>query len=198
MITNLSPLDIEGFTGTGEAMDAEWDAAMLRWRAAHPDAAPHREEAHAEGMRLVALMDTVLRYADVRDLVAHEQFARAERDRLLRQVELRWEALSTATAWLAAHHAYVLAVDEARIAIDMWHERAEAARRRPFFCSSPRDEAAYRQIQQAGHPTLEPELADLDQKPAQTAERLRADLDQAHEYRCRLAAETHGLVQVTA
>ncbi len=190
MITNLSPLDIEGFTGTGETMDAECEAALRRWRAAHPDADPRGEEAHAEGMRLVALMDTVYRYADVRDLLAHEQVARAERDRLLRQVELRWEALSTTTAWLAAHHAYVLAVDEARIAIDMWHERAEAALRRPFFCSSPRDEAAYRQIQEAGHPALEPELADLDQKPEQTAERLRADLDQADQRRKHLAAET--------
>lgn len=179
MITNLSPLDIEGFTGTRETMDAECDAAMRRWRADHPDADPRGEEAHAEDMRLVALMDTVYRYADVRDLLAHEQVARAERDRLLRQVELCWEALSTATAWLAAHHAYVLAVDEARIAIDMWRERAEAALRRPFFCFSPRDEAAYRQIQQAGNPALESELADLDQQPARTAERLAAHLDQA-------------------
>ncbi|MER7129702.1 hypothetical protein [Streptosporangium saharense] len=187
---NLSPLDIEGFTGTGATVDAEYGAAMRRWQAAHPDADPRGEEAHAEGMRLVAMMDTVCRYADRRDLLAYEQVARAERDRLLRQVEARWEALSTAAAWLAAHHAYVLAVDEARIAIDMWRERAEAALHRPFFCSSPRDEAAYRQIQEAGHPALEPELAGLDQKPGQTAEWLRADLDQADRRRRQLAAET--------
>lgn len=190
VITTLSPLDIEGFTGTGETMDAECGAALRRWRAAHPDADPDGEEARTEGMRLVALMDTVARYADVRDRLAHEQIARAERDRLLHQVELKWEALSTATAWLAAHHAYVLAVDEARIAIDMWRERAETARARQFYCSSPRDEAAYRQIREAGHPALDQAHADLDHAPTQTADRLLADLDQAHKHRTALAAPT--------
>jgi hypothetical protein len=173
MMITISPLDIEGFTGVGERMDAELDAALRRWAAEHPSVT--REEGQTEGMRLSVLMDTAARYADVRDRLAHEQVARAERDRLLHQVELRWEALSAATDWLAAHHAYVLAVDEARIAIDMWRERAEAALRRPFFCSSPRDEAAYRQIQEAGHPALEQAVSDLDQKPAQTAEQLRAN-----------------------
>ncbi|MFD5907070.1 hypothetical protein ACFWHG_37040, partial [Streptomyces microflavus] len=64
---------------------------------------------------------------------------------------------------------------------------------RMWFCSSPRDEAAYRQIQEAGHPALEQELADLDPTPAQTAEQLRANLDQAHERRMGLAAETRQL-----
>ncbi|WP_209446239.1 hypothetical protein [Streptomyces sp. MZ04] len=190
MITNLSPLDIEGFTGTYEMADAQHVAALRRWQAAHPDTDPHGEEAHAEGMRLVAVADTTARYTDVRDLLAHEQVVRAERDHLLHQVELRWEALSNASAWLAAHHAYVLAVDEARLAVDMWRERAEAALKRPFFCSSPRDEAAYRQIQEAGHPALEEAQADLDRTPAQTAKRLRADLDHSHERRTQLAAET--------
>ncbi|MCX4885970.1 hypothetical protein [Streptomyces sp. NBC_00847] len=188
VITNLSPLDIEGFTGVGERLDAEFDAALRRWAAEHPTAT--QEDGQAEGMRLAGLMDTTYRYADVRDLLAHEQVARAERDRLLHQVELRWEVLGTAAAWLAAHHAYVVAVDEARIAIDMWREHAEAALKRPFFCSSPRDEAAYRQIQEAGHPALEQALADLDRTPARTAEQLRANLDQAHERRLQLAAET--------
>ncbi|MCX5115484.1 hypothetical protein OOK13_45135 [Streptomyces sp. NBC_00378] len=190
VITNLSALDIEGFTGVYEKADAEYDAALLRWRAAHPGTDPRGEEAHAEGMRLVGVMDTTARYADVRDRLAHEQIARAERDRLLHQVELRWEALSTATAWLAAHHAYVVAVDEARIAIDMWRERAESALGRPFFCATPRDEAAYQQIQEAGHPVLEQAQADLDRAPAETADRLRADLDQAHGRRTTLAAQT--------
>ncbi|BBG20756.1 hypothetical protein RVR_P212 (plasmid) [Actinacidiphila reveromycinica] len=193
VITNLSPLDIEGFTGVGERMDAEFDAALRRWAAEHPTAT--REEGRTEGVRLAALMDTTYRYADVRDRLAHEQVARAERNRLLHHVELRWEALSTAPAWLAAHHAYVLAVDEAGLAIDMWRERAEAAGSRPFFCFSPQDEEAYRQIQQAGHPSLEKALADLDPAPAQTAEQLRANLDQAHEHRMKLAAQTLRIAQ---
>ncbi|MET9676417.1 hypothetical protein ABZY68_25480 [Streptomyces sp. NPDC006482] len=188
MILDIAPLDIEGFTGIADHLDAQLDAALRRWRQEHPDAG--MEEDQTEGMRLVGLMDTTYRYANVRYLLVHEQVARAERDRLLHQVELRWEALSTAAAWLAAHHAYVLAVDEARIAIDMWRERAAAARRQPWYCSSPRDEAAYRQIQEAGHPALEQALADLDPAPAETAEHLLADLDQAHERRLQLAAET--------
>ncbi|MEU6460168.1 hypothetical protein [Streptomyces sp. NPDC047065] len=188
MITNLAPLDIEGFTGVAERLEAEFDAALQRWAAQHPTAT--QEEGKAEGMRLVGVMDTTYRYADVRDLLAHEQVARAERDRLLHQVELRWEALSTAAAWLAAHHAYVLAVDEARIAIDMWRERAEAALRRPWFCSSPRDEAAYEEIKEAGHPALEQALADLDRTPTQTAEQLHTNLDQAHQRRISLASQT--------
>jgi hypothetical protein len=193
MITNLPPLDIEGFTGNGETMDAECAAALARWRTAHPGTDPDSEEARAEGMRLVAMMDTVYRYANVRALLTHEQLVRAVRDRLLRQVELRWETLSTATAWLAAHHAYVLAVDEARIAIDMWRQCAEAALRRPFFCFSPRDQAAYRQIKEAGHQPLEPEMAKLDKEPTRTAESLRANLDQTDQRRNQLAAETQAL-----
>ncbi|MFF8264327.1 hypothetical protein [Streptomyces virginiae] len=193
VITNLSPLDIEGFTGVADRLEAEFDAALHRWRDEHPDA--DLEAARTEGMRLVGIMDTTYRYADVHDLLAREQIARAERDRLLHQVNLRWEALSTSATWLAAHHAYVVAVDEARIAIDMWREHAEAALTRPFFCSSPRDEAAYQQIQEAGYPALEQPLADLDQTPAQTAEQLRANLDQAHEHRITLAAETLRLPQ---
>lgn len=194
-VITISPLDIEGFTGAYETADAEYDAALQRWADLRPGINPRGPQAHAEGMRLVALMETTARYADVRDRLAHEQVARTERDRLLHQVELRWEALSTATAWLAAHHAYVLAVDEARIAIDMWNERAESARKRPFFCSSPRDEAAYRQIQEAGHPALEDALADLDQEPGVTTYALRTNLDQAHERRMELAAQTLGVAQ---
>ncbi|MFF0430304.1 hypothetical protein ACFYUJ_38830 [Streptomyces sp. NPDC004520] len=193
MILDIAPLDIEGFTGIADDLDAQFDAALLRWRKEHPDAV--LEEGQTEGMRLVGLMDTTYRYANVRHLLVHEQVARAERDRLLHQVELRWEALSTASAWLAAHHAYILAVDEARIAVEMWRERAEAALRQPWYCSSPREEDAYEQIQQAGHPALESALADLDRAPAETAEHLLASLDQAHERRLELASQTLRVAQ---
>lgn len=190
VIANLSPLDIEGFTGTADSLEAELDAALRQWAAQHPDADPNGPEGKTAGLRLVAVMDTAFRYTAVRDLLAQEQIARAERDRLLHQVELRWEALNTAAAWLAAHHAYTVAVDEARVAIGTWRERAEAALNRPFFCMSDREEAAYRQIQEAGHPALDQAQADLDRTPARTAEQLLANLDQVHERRRELAAET--------
>ncbi|MFD6243366.1 hypothetical protein ACFWFV_28370 [Streptomyces diastaticus] len=184
----ISPLDIEGFTGELAAADAQWDAAMARWRAAHPDAS--RDEATTEGMRLVAVMDTTARYADVRGLLVREEAARAERDRLVHRADLCWEALSTASAWLAAHHAYVVAVDAAHTAIGRWCESAEAARARMWYCDSPRSEAAYRQIREAGHPALEEAVAALDPDPARTAAELRADLDARHQHRAALAAQT--------
>ncbi|WP_188300770.1 hypothetical protein [Streptomyces sp. CBMA156] len=138
----------------------------------------------------MALRETVARYAVVRDRLAHKQVARAGRDRLLGEVELAWAALSTAHSWSVAHHTYVLAVDEARIAIGMWRERAETALGRSFFCFSDRDQAAYRQIQEAGHLALEQEQDDRDPTPAVTAKLLRGVLDQAHERRTELAGET--------
>ncbi|RZF02927.1 hypothetical protein [Streptomyces albidoflavus] len=189
---SISALNVEGFTGEAERVDLQLAAAWKGWRAQHPDA--NETEAEVEGMRLVALADTTIRYADIRNRLAVEEVLRSERDRLLDQVEKCWNALTTATAWLAAHHAYVLAVDEARIGIDMWRERAETARERHFYCSSPRDEAAYRQIQEAGHPQLETPWALLDKTPTQTADALRFHLDQSHERRTELASQTARLV----
>ncbi|MFJ3679842.1 hypothetical protein ACIPPN_30045 [Streptomyces diastaticus] len=185
---SISPLNIEGFTGELAAADAQWGAAMARWRAAHPDAS--RDEATTEGTRLVAVMDTTARYADVRGLLVREEAARVERDRLVHRADLCWEALSTASAWLAAHHAYVVAVDAAHTAIGRWCESAEAARARMWVCGSPRSEAAYRQIREAGHPALEEAVAALDPDPARTAAELRADLDARHQHRTALAAQT--------
>ncbi|MGW5679198.1 hypothetical protein ACWEV4_29660 [Streptomyces sp. NPDC003860] len=187
MIT-IAPLDIEGFTGSDEHADDEFGAAMDRWVDEHPN--PSEEEVKAERWRLLTLMLITQGYADARDRLAQEQVARFERDRALHQVELRWEALSTAPAWLAAHHAYVLAVEDARIAIDMWRERAATAAARPFACTNDGHQAAYRQIQAAGHSSLEDATAALDPDPAGSAARLRADLDQAHERHEQLAAQT--------
>jgi hypothetical protein len=50
-VITISPLDIEGFTGVADTLETEYDAALLRWRAEHPDAG--YEEAKNEGMRLV-------------------------------------------------------------------------------------------------------------------------------------------------
>ncbi|WEH42995.1 hypothetical protein OG233_27710 [Streptomyces sp. NBC_01218] len=187
-VLDSGPLDIEGFTGQDETAEAEFDRALGRWKATRPHATS--AEFCDEGTRLVALMDTTARYVDARDRLAREQVARAERDRLLRRVDQRWEALSTAPAWHAAHHAYVLAVGDAHAGVDAWRESAETALLRPFHCRTPLHEAVYGRIKAAGHPGLELVAADVDRTPARTAGWLRADLERNHERRRRLAAET--------
>ncbi|MGW2282318.1 hypothetical protein [Streptomyces sp. NPDC001770] len=190
-VLGVGPLDIEGFTGRDETAEAEFDRALARWNASRPRATA--AEFYDEGTRLVALMDTTARYVDVRDRLAREQAARTERDRLLRLVDRRWKALSTAPAWHAAHHAYVVAVGDARTGIDVWRESAETALLRPFHPGTPLHEAVYGRIKAAGHPALESAMADIDRAPADTAEWLLADLVRAHERRERLAAETLAL-----
>lgn len=187
-VFDVRPLDIEGFTGRDETAEAEFDRALARWRASRPRATD--TEFYDEGTRLVALMDITARYVDARDRLAHEQTARAERDRLLRLVDRRWEALSTAPAWQAAHHAYVVAVGDARTGIDGWRESAETALLRPFRCRTPLHEAVYGRIRAAGHPALESAMAGVDRAPARTAERLLAELVRVHERRSLLADET--------
>lgn len=190
-VLDVGPLDIEGFTGRDETAEAEFDRALARWKASRPHATA--AEFYDEGTRLVALMDTTARYVDVRDRLAHEQAARAERGRLLRRVDRRWEALSSAPAWHAAHHAYVIAVGDARTGIDEWRATAETALLRPFHCRTPLHETVYERIRAAGHPALETAMADVDRAPARTAEWLLADLVRAHERRKRLVAETLAL-----
>lgn len=188
VVLDIGPLDIEGFTGQDETAEAEFDRALARWKASRPRAAA--AEFYEEGTRLVALMDTTARYVDVRGRLAGEQVARAERDHLLRLVDRRWETLSTAPAWHAAHHAYVVAVEDARAGIEGWRESAETALLRPFRPRTPLHESVYGRIKAAGHPALETATADIDRMPARTAARLLADLVRAHERRKRLAAET--------
>jgi hypothetical protein len=56
-----------------------------------------------------------------------ERKARGDRDGALDLVDACWEQLTSASAWLAAHHSYVLAVDAARRAIETWKRAAEVA-----------------------------------------------------------------------
>ncbi|MFC9259380.1 hypothetical protein ACFT25_06120 [Streptomyces hydrogenans] len=117
---------------------------------------------------------------------AAEQSARRDRDRALHLVELQWEALSTATAWHAAHHAYVVAVDAARTAIATWAAAARAAVDAGWFPVSQAEEVYRERILTAGHPPVERYDLDVDTESA----RLRDALDQAHEHRARLAGQT--------
>ncbi|MFI0742364.1 hypothetical protein ACH4PU_30460 [Streptomyces sp. NPDC021100] len=184
----ISPVTLEGFTGLN--LDGneprQFMDAVHRFIDEHPDASPGVEHS-----RLLALMDTLRDYNTLRPRLMEEQVAREERDRALHLVETRWEALSNAANWLAAHHAYVVAVDDAGIAIDMWKDRAADAVKVPFNQDTETRRAAYEQILTSGHPPVEP----LTISPDDVAEQLHTALDQAHARRRRIAAETLGLGQ---
>ncbi|MFJ2407001.1 hypothetical protein ACIOUE_37535 [Streptomyces xanthochromogenes] len=135
------------------------------------------------------IFTAVGRYNGLRERLAAEECVRRDRDRALHLVETRWEALSNAANWLAAHHAYVVAVDEARTAIAAWTREAAAAVQWAGFEGDLDTDTlrVYRErILAAGHPPLAP----LDLDVEAEAEKLRDKLGQAHEHRQQLAAET--------
>ncbi|MFH8295040.1 hypothetical protein [Streptomyces sp. NPDC018059] len=194
MTSTVTPVTLEGHNGFDEgtsACNAAYRASLDRWIAAHPGQDPQ-----GEAMRLIALNDTLRRYNILRPLLLREEVARTERDRALQQVEDHWTALGDPGAtgsWLHTHQAYVRAVEDARIALDMWRKRAADAKKVAFVHEGDGSsrKAAYDQILAAGHPPVEPLTID----PATVAAQLLANLEQAHEYRTRLAAETAGLLQ---
>jgi hypothetical protein len=195
-MTTITPVTLEGHHGLDEdsaAASAKYWESLNRWVAANPG-----QDSQPEAMRLIALNDTLRRYNTLRPLLAREEVARQERDRALQQVEDLWEALGdpAATAsWLHVHQAYVRAVEDARIALDMWRDRAADAKTVVYVHDGDGGsrKVAYDQILAAGHPPVEPLTID----PHTVTEQLLANLEQAHEYRTRLAAETAGLLQKT-
>ncbi len=198
--TTISPVTIEGITGTDANKDSEvTDPACRRIITENPDMPKEeqRKRLVTEFKRLGEAEDTLRWYNTLRPQLLEEQVAREERDRALHLVEVRWEALADPNSkgsWLHGHQAYVRAVDDARIAIDMWEERATAAVKSPGAAALIPDgngeyHGTYRRILDAGHPVLT--VPDTD--PAAVAEQLRANLDQAHEHRQRQAGQTLGL-----
>ncbi|MCZ0984070.1 hypothetical protein O1L60_45730 [Streptomyces diastatochromogenes] len=185
--TNMTaPLVIDGIDGT--SFENVQDV-VNRYASEHP------EDPNAV-MTAIAwsqpIFTAVGRYNGLRTRLAAEEHARRDRDRALHLVETRWEALSTAASWLAAHHAYVLAVDEAHTAITAWAEKAAPAVEWAGFDGDLDTQMlrVYRdRILAEGYPPLAP----LDLDVEAEAESLHAKLDQAHQRRKALAAETLGL-----
>ncbi|MFI8515366.1 hypothetical protein ACIGHB_29980 [Streptomyces sp. NPDC085460] len=177
---------IDGMTG----IDADHDHQVIqeaqeRYLKEHPGGAGANE---ALETRLAARI-TAYAYNTLATTQAAEQSARRDRDRALHLVEVRWEALSTATAWHAAHHAYVVAVDAARTAITAWSAAAHAAAKAGWFPAEMSEQLYRERILTAGHPPVELYGLDADAVDAEAA-RLRDALDQAHEHRARLAGQT--------
>ncbi|MFF4647476.1 hypothetical protein [Streptomyces sp. NPDC001389] len=190
----ITPVELDGLTGLGTDPDGteHWHRHMRHWTAANPGAS--EDEYQREGLRLLALNDVLRRYNTLRYRLVEEQVARDERDKALQLVEDLWQRLGDPQAtgnWLHTHQAYVRALDDVQITIDMWKERALAAQKIAFVTDGVgyRDEA-YRRILAAGHPPVEPLTTD----PATTADQLLADHHQAVEYRGRLLAQTLDLV----
>ena len=192
----LAPVELEGLTGLPgrevETDAAHWHRHMAAWQKAHPDAT--EDARHEEGLRLIALNDVLRRYNILRYRLVEEEVAREARDEALRLVETLWQRLGDLGAtgnWLHTHQAYVRALDDVRITVDMWRERAAASRQVVFITDGIgyRDQA-YRQILAAGHPPVEPPTGN----PATEAEQLLANHDQAVEHRGRLLSQTLDLV----
>ncbi|MER5640314.1 hypothetical protein ABT095_25630 [Kitasatospora sp. NPDC002227] len=180
---NAGPVAVEGLIGIDKNADSTvmYDA-IGRWAAQGTISQAIGDEA----ARLMAVSDVVGRYNTLRPRLVEEQAAREERDSLRQLIETRWEAMSSAVNWLAAHHAYIVAVADARRAVDTWERCATAAAEIDFTIRSAAEQGAYKQILAAGHPPIEP--LDCDVRAA--AAQLRANLDQAHAHRRRVTAET--------
>lgn len=181
----MTTITIDGLTGMNFEADEPAIAAAVR---AYTDA--HGAEGIWEyESNLVRLSYALGAYNLIAAAQAAEQAARRDRDRALHLVEVRWEALSTATAWHAAHHAYVVAVDAARTAITVWSDAARAAANAGWFPAEMSEQLYRERILTAGHPPVERYDLDADAVDAEAA-RLRDALDQAHEHRARLAGQT--------
>ncbi|WP_411078272.1 hypothetical protein [Streptomyces sp. cmx-10-25] len=179
------PLVINGVNGLDDETDANAVlGADLRYAAQHPDhvgISPHTPST-------LELRFVLGIYNRLRPLLIAEQTARHNRDRTRHLVEVRWEALSNATAWHAAHHAYIVAVNAAHTAIDSWAQAARAAVGFGWFPVKRMEEVYQKRIVGAGHPPIER----LDPDVGPEADRLHEELTRIDEYRRALAAQTLG------
>lgn len=175
-----APVVIDGIDGTSFSNVQE---AVDRFVEQYPGA--DEAAVKSEIARTFPIFQAVYRYNRLRDLLVLEDAARRDRDRALHLVEVRWEALGTAAHWLAAHHAYVVAVDDARTAIRAWAQTAEDANAPGWFSGD--EIAVYEErILAANHPPLERPTPD----PAAVADEMLATLDRTHAHRLDLAAAT--------
>jgi hypothetical protein len=126
----FATVTLEGLDGT----DA--DTADLSITQMHRDFAAAHPELTGEALTR-ASMGAMFRFSALHALTRwHNQYAaalnaqaaaRTARDNALHQEEVRWESLSVARSWAAAHHAWLQAAHNARTAIIDWAEAAHRA-----------------------------------------------------------------------
>lgn len=188
---NMTTVTVEGLNGVN---DDQPGGPLYEAYAAKREGRP--APSAEEFSRMMALSLALGQYNELRARLAEEETARAERDRALHLVDLRWEALADPDnkgSWLHGHQAYVRAVDDAHRAIDSWKTAAEALMSR---ASLRRGEDADRLVDvyeqailPAGHPPVDKPDIDAESEAA----RLHDALESEHARRRALAAETLGL-----
>jgi hypothetical protein len=145
-ITTLA-FDVEGMTGDQEHDSAilrrandEFDTVVRRKTQAIDDSAPgalDRKLAVHSDPEVVTLVRRTGRLSRISRMLTEYRIhvplqapcatAATARDRALRLVQTRWEALATAEDWPAAYHAWIAAVDDAGRLIKAWSQAAWAA-----------------------------------------------------------------------
>ncbi|MEU8478107.1 hypothetical protein [Streptomyces hygroscopicus] len=188
---NVTAVTVEGLNGVDDNQPGgPLYAAVVAKHEGRP--APSKEEFG----RMMALSLALAEYNDLRARLTEEENTRAERDRALHLVDVRWEALADPNSkgsWLHGHQAYVRAVDDAHRVIDAWKAAAETLMRQASLRrgeDADRLVDAYEQyILAAGHPPVTKPDIDAEAEAA----RLHEELDVKHNRRKTLAAETLGL-----
>jgi hypothetical protein len=184
----IGTITLGPFTGT-ETL-AQVDAVHRAHLATMPrSGTPLEQEAHVHAGGVLLDQEYLARYHNglVADAQAEAE-AREAAQQALHRVEVTWAALSTARAWHAAHHAYVVAVDDARRTVAAWlaAARATAATRDELVGYGARgaEPAKYRQyVPEDQQITVDPDA------PAAAA----AALEETYERRRALVRETLGL-----
>lgn len=142
-----------------------------------------------------ALIKALKRHNQAVAAVRRERKARDDRDHALDLVDVCWEQLKSASAWLAAHHAYVLAVDAARRAIENWKSSADAAAAElaQLYPAEGAVCVGYAPVRIADRVPRDP---DLDAAwICERAVSLRKELDATDAERRALAAQTLALIR---
>ncbi|GAA2836587.1 hypothetical protein [Kitasatospora aburaviensis] len=168
--------ELNGYTGDDKA-----DMALMHQRANAAGATSLAADVVRESL---ILHHSIKWHNNLVDLAPVEIDARAERDRALRAVDLRWEELSSTANFPAAHHSWILAHDKARKAIVSWQAAAQACVDAPGW-SDAIEWGLYAQ-----YVPEEKRIPKITGDPSETAATLLAELDAEHARRRELAGQT--------
>ncbi|MGK4586101.1 hypothetical protein [Kitasatospora sp. HPMI-4] len=168
--------ELDGHTG-----DQDADNRLLHERC---QAAATTEEAAELLRESLILHHSIKWHNNLVELAPKEIEARAERDRALHAVDLRWEALATTPNFQAAHHAWILTHDQAHQAVAAWQTAAQACVDVPGWADAIEWGLYAKHVPEANR------IPRITEDPAETAAALLDALDTEHARRRELAAQT--------